>query len=58
MNKENKRIKKAKERLDTFSARDSKCPICKADFRRGCKHSVVQARTRLFEDYIRAISLK
>ena len=47
---------KAKEALDNFSARGSKCPICKKNFRRGCNHSVQQAKDRLFENYIRSIT--
>ena len=54
--KETKNIKRAKDRMNSFSARGSKCPICKRDFRRGCEHSVVAAKGRLFQDYVRAIA--
>jgi len=52
----NNKIKQAKEKLDNFSARGSKCPICKKPFRHGCDHSVIQAKERLFENYIKAIA--
>jgi hypothetical protein len=52
----NKKIKRAKEKLNNFSARGSRCPICKKSFRHGCDHSVKQAEDRLFENYIKAIA--
>lgn len=52
----NKAVKKAKEKMESFSARGSKCPVCKKDFRRGCDHSVKQAKDKLFERYILAIA--
>jgi galactose-1-phosphate uridylyltransferase len=52
----NKKIKQAKAKLDNFSARGSRCPICKKSFRHGCDHSVTEAETRLFENYIKAIA--
>lgn len=51
-----KRIQRAKKAMDTFSARGSKCPICKAQFRTGCNHSVKQAEDRLLQNYIKAIA--
>lgn len=51
----NKSIKREKHRMDTFSARDSNCPICGKVFRSGCDHSVRQAKYKLFENYIKAI---
>jgi len=50
------KIKKAKEKMDSFSSKDSVCPICKASFRRGCDHSIKQAKDKLFENYVRAIA--
>lgn len=55
-NEMNKKVRRAKQKLDEFSARGSKCPICKANFRTGCSHSVKQAKDRLFENYIKAIA--
>lgn len=46
-------LKKALQRQREFSARGSKCPICKRDFRHGCNHSVVEARTRLADDVLK-----
>lgn len=51
----NKAIDRAKEKMKSFSARGSACPICKAPFRHGCSHSILEAKDRLFENYIRAI---
>ncbi len=51
-----KAVKKAKEKMDSFSARGSLCPLCGKDFRNGCSHSVKQARDKLLENYIRAVS--
>ena len=39
-----------------FNARGSNCPICKKPFRNGCNHSVVQAKERIEQDYIKAVS--
>ena len=44
-----------KQRMKDFSARGSRCPICKLDFRRGCSHSIVAAEERLKENYMRAL---
>lgn len=55
-NKNAKKIKRARERMEQFSAKGDDCPICKKDFRRGCNHSIKQAKDKLFERYIRAIS--
>jgi galactose-1-phosphate uridylyltransferase len=49
-------VAKAKQALDQFSARGSKCPICKKEFRTGCDHSVTQAKDRLLKNYIQAIA--
>lgn len=49
-------VKKAKQRMDSFNPRGSKCPICKKEFRTGCNHNVAQAETRLFEDYVKALA--
>lgn len=49
-------IRHAKEKMDSFSARGSNCPICKKEFRTGCNHSVAEAEQRLFENYIKAIT--
>lgn len=57
MNKTNKKIKQAKEKLDKFSPRGSVCPICKKSFRQGCSHSVNEAKDRLFQEYIAAITV-
>lgn len=40
-----------------FSARGSKCPICKQPFRRSedCPHSIGQAMERIEQDYIHAV---
>ena len=51
----NKEISRAKEKMRSFSARGSTCPICRASFRHGCNHSIQEAEDRLFENYIRAI---
>ena len=48
--------KEAKRRMDEFDPKGSKCPICKREFRTGCKHNTVEARTRLNEIYLRAIA--
>ena len=56
MNKRNKEIKKAKNKMESFSARGSKCPICNKQFRYGCKHSVVEAKAKLFQAYIIAVA--
>ena len=47
---------KAKQHLDNFSARGSDCPICRKVFRTGCKHTVVEAKQRLFENYIKSFT--
>lgn len=52
----NKAVKKAKHRMDTFSARGSQCPLCGKSFRKGCNHSVMEAKDKLFENYIKAIA--
>ena len=49
-------IKKATKKMNEFSARGSRCPICGAMFRHGCDHSVKQAQDRLLQNYIRAIA--
>lgn len=53
--KTNKQVERAKAKLENFSARGDKCPICHKDFRHGCDHSVRQAKDRLFQKYIYAI---
>jgi hypothetical protein len=40
--------------LIEFDPRGSKCPICKSEFRTGCKHSVTQAHERLRAELARA----
>lgn len=50
-----KKVKRVKERMNSFSARGSICPICKKPFRHGCNHSVEQAKDRLFQNYVKAI---
>lgn len=51
------KVEKARRRMESFSARGSKCPICKADFRGDkCPHSVKQAEAKLFQNYIKAIA--
>jgi len=52
------RVKRAREAYKNFDARTSRCPICKADFRRGCSHSIEQAQTVLFERYVRTVAGK
>lgn len=47
--------KQAKLALDSFSARGSKCPICKRGFRTGCQHSVGEAKRYLSEQYIKTL---
>jgi len=54
--KKSKRIEKARNNMNSFSARDSKCPCCGKDFREGCGHSVTQAKDKLFERYIQALN--
>ncbi len=49
------KIQQARHKWKDFSARGSKCPVCRKDFRYGCRHSISEAKERLFEDYIRAI---
>lgn len=56
MNKTTRQKNKAKEKLDNFSARGSRCPICHKTFRTDCNHTVLQARDRLFENYIKSIN--
>lgn len=48
-------IKKARQKLREFSPRGSSCPICRRDFRYGCKHSVQEAKDKLKDDITRAI---
>jgi len=50
--------KKAKAAMNNWTARGSDCPICKQPFRSGCSHTVDQAKTKLFENYISAIANK
>lgn len=52
----NKKIERAKRKLQNFSARGDKCPICHKNFRHGCGHSVEEAKDRLFQKYIEAIA--
>ena len=47
--------KAALQKLREFNPRGSRCPICNKDFRKGCDHSVQEAKDRLFENYIKAI---
>ena len=54
MPKSNK-VKKAREKISTWSARGGKCPICQKQFRYGCNHSISQAEDRLQENLINAI---
>ena len=49
------KVKKARFAMNNFSARGSKCPICHKWFRHGCNHSVIDAKNKLFENYIKAI---
>ena len=42
----------------TFNARADKCPICHKWFRDGCNHSVLEARKKLIENYIKSIIRK
>ena len=51
-------VKNAKDKMESFSARGSKCPICKKEFRKGCNHSVKEAKDKLQENYITAITRK
>lgn len=46
MTKTTKQKLLAEEKRLEFFSKDSKCPICKANFRR-CPHSFTDARTRL-----------
>jgi hypothetical protein len=46
------KLKIAKNRIDSFDPRDSLCPICKNDFRRGCNHTIEQAREKLNDNYL------
>lgn len=48
----------ALKRKREWSARSDKCPICKANFRNGCNHSVVSAHDKLEEDYIKAVMIE
>lgn len=47
--------KKALNKYKNFNAGGSKCPICNKQFRDGCKHSVVEVKERLYENYIKTI---
>jgi hypothetical protein len=47
--------KQAKKALEDFSPRGSNCPICKKNFRYGCSHSVLEAKSFLYEQYIKSI---
>jgi len=49
------KLKEALKLQREFSARGSRCPICKRDFRHGCNHSVVEARQKLERNVIEAI---
>lgn len=51
----NAALNKAKKRLLDFQANNSRCPLCGKDFRRGCNHSVVQARERLEENILKSL---
>lgn len=42
--------------MKTFDPRDSKCPICKCEFRKDCNHSIEEAERKLFEDYIKSLN--
>lgn len=50
-------MKSAKQLRDDFCSRTSKCPICKTFFKSdSCPHSVVQAKDKLFQNYIKEIA--
>lgn len=48
-------IRRARQRLANFSARESNCPLCGKSFRCGCDHSVEQAVNRLEENIVKAL---
>lgn len=48
-------VKRARERLNNWSARGGSCPLCHKDFRNGCNHSVVQAQQRLETNVVNAL---
>ena len=48
----NRAIKRARKRLEEWSARGSSCPLCHKDFQHGCNHSVEQALSRLQQNVI------
>ena len=43
-------LRRARQRLSSFQARGSYCPLCGNQFRHGCNHSVEQAIRRLEEN--------
>ena len=47
--------KKALNKYKNFNARGSKCPICNKQFRNSCGHSTIEAKERLYENYIKTI---
>jgi len=48
-------LKRARARLNEWSARGGSCPLCHKDFRHGCNHSVVEVYQRLEQNVVNAM---
>jgi len=55
MSKTNGALKRARKRLNEWTARGGQCPICHKEFRDGCNHTVSQAYERLEQNVVNAM---